>query len=58
MTMTEEKTEVGADVVRAWGRKNGYKVGNRGHLSLDLIDTFNRRHRKQRHTSKNPSATR
>jgi hypothetical protein len=55
---TIEKTEVGADVVRAWARTKGYWVGTRGHLSQELIDTFNRRHRKQFHTSKNPMVVR
>lgn len=56
--MTEDRTEVGADAVRAWARNQGYEVGSRGHLSQDLIDTFNRRHRKQRYTNKNPMVAR
>lgn len=54
-TATIEKTEVGADVVRAWAREKGMTVGNRGHLPQSVIDTFNRRHRKVRFTSRNPS---
>lgn len=55
---TIEKTEVGANVVRSWAREKGYTVGNRGHLSQELIDTFNRRHRKQQYTNKNPMVAR
>jgi hypothetical protein len=53
-----EKTEVGANTVRAWARENGFEVGTRGHLSNDLVNAFNRRHRKQRFTNKNPMVTR
>lgn len=56
--MEIEKTEVGADVVRAWARNNGHEVGTRGHLSNDLVEAFNRRHRKQRYTNKNPMVLR
>lgn len=56
--MSEEKTEVGANTVRSWARDKGYEVGTRGHLSQDLIDTFNRRHRKQQYTNKNPMVAR
>lgn len=55
---TTDRTEVGANVVRDWARNQGYEVGNRGHLAQDLIDSFNRRHRKQRYTNKNPMVTR
>lgn len=55
-TATIEKAEVGADVVRAWAREKGIQVGNRGHLPQSVVDTFNRRHRKVRFTSRNPSS--
>lgn len=40
--------------VRAWARERGIEVGTRGHLSQDLIDQFNRLHRKVRAENSNP----
>lgn len=33
--------------VRAWARNNDLEVGSRGHLPQDVIDRFNRRHKRQ-----------
>lgn len=42
-----------ASEVRAWARKRGIEVGNRGHLSQQLIDQFNWAHRKKFVVAKN-----
>jgi len=49
-----EHVEVGADRVRSWAREQGYEVGTRGHLPVDVVERFNKRHRKQRYVNKNP----
>lgn len=50
-----EVTLVGADTVRAWARDKGLEVGTRGHLSMELTEAFNRRHRKRKFINNNPS---
>ena len=52
--MTDETIEVNANDVRTWARDKGYEVGARGHLPVDVIDRYNRQHRKRRYTNKNP----
>ena len=52
--MTDEKIEVNANDVRSWAREKGYEVGTRGHLPVDVIDRYNRQHRKRQYTNKNP----
>jgi hypothetical protein len=39
--------------VRAWARKKGIEIGQRGHVSDELIRKFNRVHRRKA-VSKNP----
>lgn len=43
-TETKSNTKAGATAadVRAYGRENGYTVGNRGVLSAELIAEFNK----------------
>jgi hypothetical protein len=50
-----EKREVPASTVRTWARERGLEVGQRGHLSNEVVRQFNRSHRKQQFTSRNPS---
>lgn len=50
-----EITEVDTAFVRAWARKKGFKVGNRGHLPEEVVEAFNKAHRTKRYTSGNPS---
>jgi len=50
-----EVQEATAAEVRAWARKRGIPVGNRGHIDRVVIGAFNRAHRVKQFTSKNPS---
>ena len=40
--------------VRAWLRKQGFQVGNRGHISNELIAKYNHRHHRRIYENKNP----
>jgi hypothetical protein len=53
----DERKPVPIRKVRAWARDRGIPVGNRGHLSQELIDQFNRAHRKVSATNSNPMLT-
>jgi hypothetical protein len=50
--------QVSASVVRAWARRRGLTVGNRGHLAQSVIDAFNRAHRVKYFVNTNPSVRR
>lgn len=52
--MADDRKIVPIRKVRAWARDRGLPVGTRGHLSQDLIDQFNRAHRKVAATNSNP----
>jgi hypothetical protein len=52
---TTEKRQVSANTVRTWARNKGLEVGQRGHLSREVVRQFNRSHRRQEFTSSNPS---
>lgn len=43
-----------AGEVRVWAAKNGMKVGSRGHLPVEVIGAFNRRHRTKAFVNRNP----
>ncbi len=49
-----EKTQASTATVRAWAVKNGFQVGQRGHLPKAAVEAFNRRHRKQGFSNPNP----
>lgn len=40
--------------VRAWLRKRGENVGNRGHLPEAGVKAFNRYHRQKKYENRNP----
>jgi hypothetical protein len=46
--------QVTASEVRAWARRRGYTVGVRGHLSVQVVEAFNRAHRVKAFTNRNP----
>ena len=50
--------EVSAAEVRSWARNRGLSVGTRGHLSNEVSDEFNRRHRRKVFVNRNPSSVR
>jgi hypothetical protein len=50
-----EKRQVPASTVRTWAQDRGLQVGQRGHLSREVVRQFNRAHRKQEFRSSNPS---
>jgi len=52
--MTDDRRQVPIRKVRAWARDRGIEVGTRGHLSQELIDQFNRAHRKVAAMNSNP----
>lgn len=52
--MAGEKFQVSAATVRAWARRKGLQVGERGHLPKSVISAFNRAHRTKVFTNSNP----
>lgn len=40
--------------VRAWARQNGFTVGDRGHMPKEVLEAYNRKHRKTKAIQKNP----
>ncbi len=49
-----ERVTVPTAVVRAWARQNGYEVGIRGHIRQEILDAFNKKHRKKQAANTNP----
>lgn len=54
MVTDKPVAEATAAEVRAWAKKAGLVVGRRGHLPLEVVAAFNRRHRRKQFTNKNP----
>lgn len=50
---TDKARTASLQEVRAWARKKGIVIGDRGHVSDELIRKFNRVHRRKA-VSKNP----
>lgn len=50
---TTQVAEVTANEVREWAANKGFEVGQRGRLSTEVIETFNRRHRRKQYTVPN-----
>ncbi len=49
-----EKMNVSASMVRAWARRRGLPVGQRGHLPESVIRAFNKAHRTKQFVNSNP----
>ncbi len=49
-----ERKVVPASAVRAWAVRNGYQVGQRGHLPVAVIEAFNKAHRFVKFIDNNP----
>lgn len=50
MNTTDTKCElVSAAFVRAWARRKGFYVGQRGRLDSDVVEAFNKAHRVKRY---------
>ena len=54
MSDTEIRTASTSEV-RTWARNRGYTVGTKGHLPNQVIQKFNRSHRKVQAVDNNPS---
>jgi alkanesulfonate monooxygenase SsuD/methylene tetrahydromethanopterin reductase-like flavin-dependent oxidoreductase (luciferase family) len=50
-----EKRPATAAQVRAWARRNGLRVGSRGHMPAEVYRKYNARHQAQQATNRNPS---
>ncbi len=49
-----ERQVVPVAAVREWAARNGYRVGQRGHLPVAVIEAFNRAHRFVKFIDTNP----
>jgi hypothetical protein len=55
-TLEVTMSEATPSEVRTWAAANGFPVGKRGHLPKDVIEAFNRRHRRRVAVNRNPWA--